>query len=127
MQSTWMPRAVVVRSLVVGVVILSGTIASAQVNLALNKSATGSTSCNANEGPAKAVNGSVSGGNSDKWCTNVTPMWWQVDLGAAVTVSSFTIRHAGAGGESAAWNTRDFTIQTSADNATWTTVVTVTG
>ena len=27
------------------------------------------SSCNANEGPEKAVNGSVSGGNTDKWCS----------------------------------------------------------
>src|SRR5439155_24702417 len=38
-------------------------------NLALNHPATGSASCNANEGPEKAVNGSVSGGNSDKFCS----------------------------------------------------------
>src|SRR5207249_11855691 len=36
-------------------------------NVALNRPAAGSTPCNSNEGPAKAVNGSVSGGNSDKW------------------------------------------------------------
>jgi predicted alpha-1,2-mannosidase len=113
---------------VVTVVLLSGAIVSAQgTNLASNKPATGSASCNANEGPAKAVNGSVTGGTSDKWCTNVTPMWLQVDLGAVFDLASFTVRHAGAGGESAALDTRDFNIQTSTDNVNWTTVVTVTG
>jgi hypothetical protein len=35
-------------------------------NLALNKPATGSGACAPTEGPAKAVNGTVSGGNADK-------------------------------------------------------------
>jgi hypothetical protein len=95
-------------------------------NVALNKAATGSTACNVNEGPAKAVNGSVSGGNTDKFCSTVAPRFLQVDLGAAFNVNGFIVRHAAAGGEAAAMNTRDFNIQTSPDNATWTTVVTVT-
>jgi hypothetical protein len=95
-------------------------------NLALGRAATGSAACNANEGPAKAVNGSVSGGNADKFCSLTAPRWLQVDLGAAYAVSSFTIRHAGAGGESTTFNTRAFGIQTSTDNAAWTTVVTTT-
>ena len=32
------------------------------------------------------------------------------------------VRHAGAGGESAAFNTRDFDLQVSPDGTTWTTV-----
>lgn len=43
------------------------------VNLALNKTATGSASCNTNEGPAKAVNGSVSGGSDKSRVTVTTP------------------------------------------------------
>ena len=38
-------------------------------------------------------------------------------------VKSFTVRHAGAGGESATLNTRDFDLQVSTDGTTWTTVV----
>ena len=38
-------------------------------------------SCNADEGPAKAVNGSVTGGNTDKWCSLGATKWLQVDLG----------------------------------------------
>ncbi|NUR51418.1 MAG: alpha-mannosidase [Hamadaea sp.] len=97
------------------------------VNLALGKAATADSSCATSEGPEKAVNGSWTGGNSDKWCSLGSNKWWQVDLGSAQTVSSFTVRHAGAGGESATWNTRDFTILTSTDGTTWTTRVTVTG
>jgi hypothetical protein len=39
-----------------------------------------------------------------------------------MTVGRFVIRHAGAGGENAAWNTRDFDIQVSTNGTTWTTV-----
>jgi Glycosyl hydrolase family 92 len=46
-----------------------GVVVPPNDNLALNRPATGSTPCNANEGPEKAVNGSVAGGNSDKWCS----------------------------------------------------------
>jgi predicted alpha-1,2-mannosidase len=96
-------------------------------NVALGKATTADSSCNANEGPEKAVNGSVSGGNSDKWCSLGSTKFWQVDLGSNFTIQSFTLRHAGAGGESTSWNTRDFTIQWSTNGTTWNTVVTVTG
>ncbi|WP_051367693.1 GH92 family glycosyl hydrolase [Hamadaea tsunoensis] len=99
------------------------TTVSGPPNVALNKPATGSAACNTNEGPAKAVNGSVTGGTSDKFCSAATGAYLQVDLGQSYAISSFTVRHAGAGGESASWNTKDFDIQTSADGSTWTTVV----
>lgn len=97
------------------------------VNVALNKATTADSSCNANEGPAKAVNGSVTGGTTDKWCSLGATKFWQVDLGSSFAIRSFTLRHAGAGGENTAWNTRDFTIQVSSDGTNFTTVVTVTG
>jgi chitinase len=81
-------------------------------NLALNKPATGSAACNANEGPAKAVNGSVSGGNTDKFCSLASSKWLQVDLGSSQALGSAEISHASAGGESASYNTRAFTLQT---------------
>ena len=96
---------------------------TAVTNLALNKPATADSSCNANEGPAKAVNGSVTGGTSDKWCSGGATKFLQVDLGATHPISQFTVRHAGAGGESATWDTRDFDLQVSNDASTWTTVV----
>ncbi|MFI5530421.1 discoidin domain-containing protein [Kitasatospora sp. NPDC051853] len=104
----------------------SGT--TPQTNLALNRPATASGTCNANEGPAKAVNGSVTGGNSDKWCTLTSSKWLEVDLGAAKPLSGFVVKHAGAGGESAGYNTRDFTVQVrNATTDPWSTAVTVTG
>ena len=45
--------------------------------------ATGSTACATTEGPAKAVNGSVSGGKSDKFCSNGLSRDLSVDLGSA--------------------------------------------
>ncbi len=95
-------------------------------NLALDRPATGSAPCNANEGPAKAVNGSVSGGNSDKFCTLAATKRLTVDLGTSRRVGRFVVRHAGAGGESTTLNTRAFTIQTSTDGTTFATVVNVT-
>ncbi|GAA2602284.1 GH92 family glycosyl hydrolase [Dactylosporangium fulvum] len=91
-------------------------------NLALNKPATADSSCAASEGPDKAVNGSVSGGWSDKWCSNGTNRFLQVDLGASVHLGSIVVKHAGAGGESTGWNTRDFDLQVSDNGSTWTTV-----
>jgi len=97
-------------------------------NLALNKPATGSTACNSNETPDKAVNGSYSLGLSDKWCSQIANAFLQVDLGAPVTVNRFLIEHAGAGGgESFNFNTAAFNIQVSTDGVNFTTVVNVTG
>lgn len=96
-------------------------------NLALNKPATSDSACNANETAAKAVNGSVSGGNSDKWCSLGGSKWMQVDLGASSSVGRFVVKHAAAGGEPATFNTRDFNIQVSTNGTTWTNAVTVTG
>lgn len=96
-------------------------------NLALNRPATASGQCTTDETPAKAVNGGVNGGNSDKWCTLTSNKYLEVDLGSLRNLTRFTVKHAGAGGESAAWNTRDFTIQVRAGTGDpWTTPVTVT-
>jgi F5/8 type C domain len=96
-------------------------------NLAVNRPATGSTACNPNEGPAKAVNGSASGGNSDKFCSLAGTRFLQVDLGASRSVQSLVVRHAGAGGETASWNTRDFDLLLSSDGTSFTTVAQVRG
>jgi beta-glucanase (GH16 family) len=95
-------------------------------NLALNKPATGSAPCNANEGPAKAVNGSVSGGNSDKWCSAAATKFLQVDLGATFNVNRLIVRHAGAGGENTSFNTRAFNLQVSTNGTAFTTVASAT-
>ncbi|MFC4592058.1 discoidin domain-containing protein [Sphaerisporangium corydalis] len=91
-------------------------------NLALNKTATADSQCAANEAPAKAVNGSVTGGNTDKWCSLGSSKWIRVDLGASTTVGRVVLKHSGAGGEKTTWNTRDFDVQVSTNGTTWTTV-----
>ncbi|MFF2043795.1 discoidin domain-containing protein [Kitasatospora sp. NPDC058170] len=97
-------------------------------NLALNRPATASGQCNTNEAPAKAVNGTVNGGNGDKWCTTTSAKWLEVDLGSAKPLSKFVVKHASAGGESASYNTRDFSVQVrNSTTDPWTTVANVTG
>ncbi len=96
-------------------------------NVALNKSATANSSCSGSEGASNAVDGSII--NNSKWCAGATngQYWLQIDLGANANIVSFTIQHAGAGGEDSSWNTRDFNIQTSTDSSNWSTVVDVQG
>jgi hypothetical protein len=95
------------------------------VNLALGRPATGSTPCVASEGPEKAVNGSVGGGNADKFCSGVSGAWLQVDLGSVKALGRFEVAHAQAGGEAASLNTRAYTIAVSNDGSTWTQAVAV--
>jgi hypothetical protein len=96
-------------------------------NLALGRPATGSPPCRPEQGPEKAVNGSVAGGNADSWCAEHRPFFLQVDLGAARPVKRFVVKHASAGGESEESDTRDFNIQVSTDGKTFTTVATSSG
>ncbi|HEX6685191.1 MAG TPA: ThuA domain-containing protein [Candidatus Limnocylindrales bacterium] len=96
-------------------------------NLALNKPATADSQCNASETPAKAVNGSTSMGTTDKWCSVGSAKWLRVDLGSSFSVGRMVVKHSGAGGEAARWNTRDFDLQVSLDGTTWSTVTQVRG
>jgi F5/8 type C domain-containing protein len=96
-------------------------------NLALQRPATGTPSCSPDEGPEKAVNGSVSGGANDKWCAHGGPLFLQVDLGAVHPVTRFVVKHASAGGEKEESDTRDFNIQVSKDGKSLTTVATSAG
>jgi lysophospholipase L1-like esterase len=99
---------------------------SALVNLALKQPASAAgNGCVAAESADRADDG-VAAANS-KWCAGGAGIFWQVDLGSTRTVSRVVVRHASAGGESVVYNTRDFRIQTSPDNATWQTRATVTG
>jgi hypothetical protein len=93
-----------------------------RVNLALRRPATGSVPCSPDQGPEKAVNGSVAGGQADKWCGQRWPMFLQVDLGAVRPVTRFVVKHASAGGESEEADTREFNIQLSSDGKIFSTV-----
>ena len=92
------------------------------VDFALHKPVTGSALCKASEPASNAVDGTISS-ILDKFCSLERPAWLQVDLGQARRIHEFTIRHAGAGGESRAWNTRAFDILASSDGARWQRVV----
>lgn len=96
-------------------------------NLALGRPATGSLPCSPDQGPEKAVNGSVTGGEADRWCAQDSPLFLQVDLGAVRPVSRFIVKHASAGGDNEESDTREFNIQVSTEGKTFTTVETSTG
>jgi hypothetical protein len=99
----------------------------ARVNLALNRPAAGSIPCSEDQGPEKAVNGSVAGGEPDRWCSGDRPLYLQVDLGTPRPVERFVVKHASAGGESEGSDTREFNIQISMDAKSFTTVETASG
>jgi hypothetical protein len=103
---------------------LSG--AWADTNLAAGKATTGSASCNAAEASGKAVNATASG-RSDKWCSRAASAFLQVDLRTSTALGELVVKHAGAGGESARWNTRDFDLSVSTDGKQFATVATVAG
>jgi ABC-type transport system involved in multi-copper enzyme maturation permease subunit len=96
-------------------------------NLALKRPATSSPPCNADEGPEKAFNGSVTGGKKDRWCASGWQRFLQVDLGGVFPVKRFVVKHASAGGENEELNTALFTIQASTDNKRFVTIVNGTG
>ncbi len=96
-------------------------------NLALGRPATGSLPCSQDQGPEKAVNGSVARGETDRWCADDRPLFLQVDLGATRPVTRFVVKHASAGGESEDSDTREFNIQVSTEGKVFTTVETSSG
>jgi hypothetical protein len=98
-----------------------------RVNLALNRPATGSVPCRPDQGPEKAVNGSVAGGEADKWCAQGWHSFLQVDLEAVRPVTRFVVKHASAGGENEESDTREFHIQLSTDGKIFSTVAASTG
>ncbi len=96
-------------------------------NLALGRPATGSLPCGEDQGPEKAVNGSVAGGLADRFCAEDRPLFLQVDLGSTSPVTRFVVKHASAGGEDEEDDTREFNIQVSTEGKVFTTVETSTG
>jgi len=89
-------------------------------DLALNRTATGSTPCTPEETPSQAVNGSFSGGPDDKWCSSAASPYLMLDLGSPQNISRFVVEHAGAGGEALSLNTAAFNIQVSPDGVNFT-------
>jgi endo-beta-N-acetylglucosaminidase D len=93
-------------------------------NMALNKVATASGQCAPSEGPSYAVDGKVT--DNSKWCAIGLNHWLEIDLGTVYQLTQFTIKHAEAGGEPSAFNTRAFKIETSMDGETWYEAIRVT-
>jgi len=91
--------------------------ADAIENVALNKATESSGACAPSEGADKAVDGVVE--NNSKWCALGTDQWMVVDLEDTYHLSKFIVKHAEAGGESPAFNTKSFVIETSMDGETW--------
>ncbi|WP_238882223.1 glycoside hydrolase family 38 C-terminal domain-containing protein [Clostridium sp. YIM B02551] len=78
-------------------------------NIALGSTATADGSMNESESPQKAVDGDL----TTKWCINtgkIEPHWITIDLKQERTIDGLKLFHAGAGGESATWNTSDYTV-----------------
>lgn len=93
-------------------------------DLALNKQAAASSFVHDGEAPKFALDGN----DQTKWCAvGDGPHWLTVDLGSARKISEFVVKHAEAGGEAAAFNTRDFEILVSLDGQNWTTAADVKG
>jgi hypothetical protein len=70
-----------------------------------------SVNCTLGSGPGKAVDGASSNIYTDKWCSPSTRPTLTIPLPvtpAGYTVDHIVVKHAGAGGESPALNTRDF-------------------
>ncbi|MDO3412732.1 discoidin domain-containing protein [Saccharibacillus sp. CPCC 101409] len=92
-------------------------------DLALGADVTASGYTNASEAPPMAVDGK----DSTKWCAvGDGPHTLTVDLGEEREINEFVLKHAEAGGEPAAFNTRAFTIRLSDDGDGWRDVVRVT-
>ncbi len=85
--------------------------------------ATGSAACSSAETPDRAIDGSL----ATRWCSVATGSWLQAQLPTEQTVSNVVLRHAGAGGDPATLNTRDYDLQTSTDGVAWTTQLQVRG
>jgi hypothetical protein len=96
-------------------------------NLTRAGTATGSPPCTPDQGPERAVNGSVAAGRADAWCAEGRSLFLQVDLGTVRPVARFVVKHASAGGENQESDTRDFNIQVSNDGKTFTTVASSSG
>src|SRR5688500_3821936 len=96
-------------------------------NLARGGAATGSPPCTPDQGPERAVNGSVGAGRADAWCAQGRSLFLQVDLGMVLPVARVVVKHASAGGENQESDTRDFNIQVSNDAKTFTTVASSSG
>jgi len=96
---------------------LTVNVGTTSTNLALNKSVTVSSTESATYPGSYAVDGN----SSTRWASAYSdPQWIQVDLGASYNINRVKLTWEAAYG-------KDYQIQLSNDNTTWTTIKTVTG
>lgn len=107
------------------VVLLIASSAIAAENFALHRPVAGSPICKPGEEAIKAVDGRLSSKTEHKFCTLEKPAWLQIDLQARRQVRELVVKHAGAGGEAVAMNTRAYTLALSEDGRQWRQVVSV--
>ncbi|MBN7136100.1 hypothetical protein A7A76_15245 [Lysobacter enzymogenes] len=105
--------------------LLVASSATAAENFALHRPVTGSPICKPGEEAIKAVDGRLSSKTEHKFCTLEKPAWLQIDLQARRRVRELVVKHAGAGGEAAAMNTRAYTLSLSEDGRQWRQAVSV--
>ncbi|BAV99593.1 discoidin domain-containing protein [Lysobacter enzymogenes] len=105
--------------------LLVASSATAAENFALHRPVTGSPICKPGEEAIKAVDGRLSSKTEHKFCTLEKPAWLQIDLQARRQVRELVVKHAGAGGEAVAMNTRAYTLALSEDGRQWRQVVSV--
>ncbi len=88
-------------------------------NVALNTLVVGSgVPCTLGSGPQNAVDGAASNIYTDKWCVLSGQPRLTIQLPLYIngfTVSSIVVKHAGAAGESTAYNTRAYRLSTKID------------
>lgn len=105
------------------VITVSEAAPSETSNIALNKTATASSSTGSSESADKAVDGLT----STKWCTTQREQWLTVDLGGVSTITGYSLANAAVGGEGAGLNTNAWHVEVSDDGSAWTEVSRVTG
>src|SRR5215472_6989144 len=115
-------RALAGASLILTGLVLPGTAPPAAAascgttNIALNKTATASSTENASFPASNAVDGNT----GTRWSSAFSdPQWLEVDLGSSQSICQVTLQWETAYGKA-------FQIQTSTDNSTWTTIFSTT-
>ncbi|WP_186438519.1 glycosyl hydrolase family 95 catalytic domain-containing protein [Cohnella terricola] len=106
---------------------LAGGSGGGSGNLAMNKAATASDINSPSESADKVADGL----GATKWTSqpqSAVPgdKWLRVDLGGSYNITRWVVKHASSGGETTAYNTKNFKLQISSDGNTWTDADSVT-
>ncbi len=92
----------------------------ALTNVALNKAVTDDNNHGIEEGPEKAVDGTIE--NNSKWCAQGTAAHFlTVNLEQNTNISYIVIKHAGLF-EDESYNTKGFTVKCGLDDSSWDTI-----